>query len=195
MHLRTAHIATIVVGVALVSATGAALVKNRSAETAVNADAPVGTATLAVESKAVKVGDQFSVNIALSTGSNAGNNQTTGADVVLAYNRDLIEPVDADPAQPGTQIAEGKLFELVQENKVNTNLGEIDFSAGQQPISSPVVTNNGVLATVTFKAKAAGRSPLKFVYTPGAVNDSNVIQPTTGRDLLNHVQDGVVTVQ
>jgi len=193
MHLRTAHIATIVVGSALVIATGFALV-TKTRTTSVSADAPVGTASLAVESKSVKVGDQFSVNINLSTGSNAGNNETTGTDVVLAYNRDLLEPVDADPTAPGIQILPGKLFELVQANKANTTLGEIDFSAGQQPTSKGVVATDGLLATVTFKAKAAGRSPLKFIYTAGAVNDSNVIQPTTGRDLLNHVQDGVVTI-
>lgn len=195
MHLRTTHIATMVVGVAVIASTGIVVLQSRSASNQVEADVPVGTASLSVASQSAKVGEEISLPILIDSGSNGANNQTSGADILISYDPNVLEPVDFDPAQAGIQIEPGKVFELVQANRVDTSLGVIRFSAGQQPVSQPIRVSKQVLASLRFKAKAVGRSFLRFSYSAGALDDSNIIQPSSGRDLLNKVSDGIITVQ
>jgi hypothetical protein len=194
MQLRSAHIATIVVGVAIVASAGVVLY-NQSSNNSVSADVAVGNARLVVASGTVSVGDTLAASILVDTGSTAGNNTTAGVDVVLSYDTTLLEPVDDNPAIPGIQIEPGKIFDLVQANSVDSTLGQITFSTGQQPTGQPVTARDTVVATVHFKAKAVGQSPLRLTHKTGALDDSNVIQPKTGLDLLSGVQDGIVTIQ
>jgi hypothetical protein len=156
------------------------------------ADVPVGAARLFAtpKEKAVKVGDQFSVDLMLSTGSDS----TSGVDAVVRYDADLLEIVDADSAATGIQIAPGALFDFTPLNEVIQATGSINFSASQQPTNNAVTTTDGKLATVTFKAKAAGKATLRYTFTPGDLSDSNVIKPTDGRDLLNVVEEATINV-
>jgi hypothetical protein len=193
MQLRTTHIATMVVGVAVIASTAIVVSQSRSKQ--VSADTPVGTASMKVGSKTAKVGDEIAVDVTIDTGSNEANNKSSGADVMLSYDPSVLEPIDTDSTQPGIQVTAGKVFDFVQANKVDTTLGVISFSAGQQPTSNPIAVSQKVLASIRFKAKAAGRSTLRFSYTAGALDDTNIIQPKTGRDLLNNVEDGIVTVE
>ncbi len=195
MKLRTTHIATMLVGVAVIGAAAIVIVQNGNARRTVSADVAVGTASLKVGSATSKVGDEFTIDLSLDTGSNSANNQTSGIDAILAYDPNVLTPIDADPQIAGVQIVPGVLFELVQANKVDTTLGQISFSAGQQTTGQPVTAHGEVVATARFKAIAVGRSPLRLSFTSGLTSDSNVIQPKTGRDLLNRVQDGIVTVE
>lgn len=195
MQLRTTHIATMVVGVAVIASTALVVGQSVRQENGVNADVPVGTASMSVGSKTAKVGDEIALDVTIDSGSNTASNLTSGADISLSYDPAVLEPIDNDSSQTGIQIKPGQVYDFVQANKIDTNLGVISFSAGQQPANSPIRVSKQVLATVRFKAKAAGRTTLRFSYTAGALDDSNIIQPKTGRDLLNNVQDGIVTVE
>lgn len=194
MQLRKTHIATLLVGLALVGgAIGALLNRTSSGQTFVQADAPVGTAKLSLDPSQsnLKVGDQVKVNVMVST----GNDATSGVDVVLHYNPNILEVVDADAATPGIQIMPGKLFDFQPANDVTLALGTINFSASQQPVSKPVQVSNGVLATITFQAKSTGSTPLQFDFQSGLLSDSNVIKANDGRDLLNRAVNGTIVVQ
>ncbi len=155
-------------------------------------EAPVGTASMKLvpSKRTLKVGEQVSVDVVVDTAGDA----TTGIDVVLRYDPVLLEPVDADAATTGVQIAAGKLFDFVPNNMVTLATGLINFSASQQPTSQPVQTKDGKVATVTFKAKAAGSADVAFSHTPGASTDTNVVKAGEGRDLLNKVEDLELTI-
>lgn len=157
------------------------------------ADVPVGSARLSfAQAKAdVKAGDEFTTDILLSTG---GSDTTVGTDLVLRYDPAILEVVDADNAAAGTQITAGKLFDFVPYNVTTLATGTISFSASQQPNSKPVSTTDGKLATIRFKAKAAGKTDVAFAFTPGMLDDSNVIKPVDSRDLLSSVGNLTVTV-
>lgn len=192
MRLRKTHIALLLVGVAVVTSASITLLQNR--QSTLTADEPVGTATLKVGSATAKVGEEVTVDIALSTGGTAGNNQTSGVDIYLAYDPAILAVVDSDAIAAGSQIQPGELFDFIPANKVNANLGVINFSASQQPTNGYVQADNQVLATIHFKALKDGRSTLKFDFTAGALDDTNVIKPIEGMDLLYRVEDGIITV-
>lgn len=190
MQLRKTHIATIVVGGAIALGAGFAMLGAQGEQQTVSADKPVGNARLAVGNATVAVGQTVAVPVVLSTGGDA----TSGVDLVLTYDPELVEIVDGDTATAGTQIAASKLFELVQMNAIDTARGEIRFSAGQQPMGQPVTVNNQVIATITLKGKQSGTTTIELDHTAGALSDTNVIKANDGRDLLNAVQFGTVTV-
>lgn len=193
MRLRKTHIALLLVGLALFVGAGITVIQERD-NTSVTADQPVGTASIKVGSTTAKVGETVSVDIILNTGSNPVNNQTLGVDVDLAFDPAVLSVVDADSEADGIQLKPGELFDFIPANRVNNNLGTISFSASQQPTNDPVVADNQVLATIDFKAVKVGRSTLKFDFTAGALDDTNVIKPVEALDLLNRVEDGIITV-
>lgn len=194
MQIHKTYIASFVVLAAIGGAVVYSLVNGDENSTiTISADVPVGTASLSVKPNKfenVKVGQTFSVDVMLST----GKDRTTGVDVALRYDPVVLEVVDADGAAAGTQVTDGKLFDFVPANDVVSAAGQINFSASQQPVSEPKSITDGKLVSVTFKAKTAGSSVIRFDHTPGLLNDSNVIKPDDGRDLLSRVSDGSVTV-
>lgn len=195
MHLRKTHIALLlVVGAIAFGAimTGTGRQTNTDTSTVISADVPVGTARLSFSKPAVtaRVGEEVTIDILVDT----GDDRTTGVDLVLTYDPTLLEVVDADSNTAGVQIASTNLFDFVPANEVTIASGKISFSASQQPTSQPVNVAGGKLATVAFKAKAAGQSDLIFDHTPGLLSDTNIIKANDGRDLLSHVLSGKVTV-
>jgi len=86
-----------------------------------------------------------------------------GGEVYISYNPAILEVQDADPAKSGVQVALGAFLkpDFVAQNLVTAEQGKINFAVIQLPPSQPV-SGSGILATVTFKAKAAGSSPLTF---------------------------------
>jgi hypothetical protein len=86
-----------------------------------------------------------------------------GDEVQISFNPAILEVQDADPAKSGVEVALGAFLkpDYVAQNLVTAEQGRINFSVVQLPPSQPV-SGSGILATVTFKAKAAGSSPLTF---------------------------------
>jgi hypothetical protein len=86
-----------------------------------------------------------------------------GSDVRLTFNPVLLEVVDADPGTVGVQIQPGTFPspDFVAQNNVDQSAGTINFAIAQTPPHEPV-SGSGVLATVTFRGKAAGTSALGF---------------------------------
>lgn len=188
MALRKTHIATIVVGVAIVGS--AVLALQGQGGTTITADQPVGNARLTMASQVAKVGEEFEVPVILHT----GEDETSGVDLVISYDPAVLTVVDSAADVDGTQIVDGKLFDFVQANRVSNSAGQIIFSTGQQPVSPPVATSDQAVATIRFKAIAAGESALNFYFKSGSVADTNVIRPVDGRDLLRSVQQAIITV-
>jgi hypothetical protein len=191
--IKRSYVASLLVVAAVVG--GVTLVninKQNNGSVVTYADVPVGSARLALsqENITAKVGEEFTVDLLLST----SNDATTGVDAMLRYDATLLEVVDADTAAAGVQIKPGTLFDFIPYNATTLATGVINFSASQQPNNTPVTVAQGKLASVTFKAKAAGKASVAFAFTPGLLDDSNVVKPSDGRDLLSTVGNASVTI-
>lgn len=114
--------------------------------------------------------------------------ELAGDEVYISYNPTILEAQDADPAKSGIQVAMGTFLkpDFVAQNLVEANRGKISFAVVQLPPNQPV-SGSGILATVTFKAKMAGSSPLTF----DVVNLAN----TAGTPIDHAVQNGQILVK
>lgn len=190
MQMRKTHIATIVVGIAVVFGAVASIMQNQGEEANVSADQPVGSARLSIANQSLKAGQTADLPIILQTNQEV----TSGIDIALAYNTNVLEIVDADPAVEGIQIAATDVFDFVQVNRVDPAKGIIRFSAGQRPTSELVEAAEQTVATIKVRAKAAGSSVMNFDFVAGALDDTNVIKAGDGLDLLSSVGEGTITV-
>lgn len=100
----------------------------------------------------------FDVKVMVDTGDDPRtNNQLTAASLVITYNKDVLQ---------ATAINLGTFFP--DPSQVSTIAKTIDQDNGKITYKFFTLTQNagsgqGVLATITFKPKAAGASPLAFV--------------------------------
>ena len=139
-----------------------------------------GAATLSVSpsSQSVNAGDTFAVTVNLDT----QNASVDGVDLrYLNYNSNLLQAQSVTP---------GNLMPMTLANSVDNNLGRITFS--QVSAGGSKYKGSGVLATITFKALAAGSANLSFNYTNGNTTDSNVA--AAGADVLSAVVNGSYTI-
>lgn len=194
MRLNKISTALLVVGLALIGGVLITGVRERQIDAGpvISADVPVGTAKLSLipTETTVRVGEDFKVTVKVDTSGSS----SSGIDLVMSVDPTVAEVVDTDPAAEGVQITPGNLFPLVPYNQTNLAAGKIEFSTSQDPTGTPVTTASGEVATITFRAKAAGQTSLQFAFTAGQTNDTNVSQAGDGRDLLSGVGTATVTV-
>jgi peptidoglycan hydrolase-like protein with peptidoglycan-binding domain len=149
----------------------------------------VSAATLSISpaSQSVKVGEIFSVAVTLDT----QNELVDGVDLVyLNYDHTLLEVQDASTTVAGIQINPGDLLPSTQANIVDSSLGRITFS--QLASAGGNYNSVGTLASISFKAIAAGNANVTFDYTASSTIDSNVA--SAGRDILSGVSNGSFTI-
>jgi len=135
-----------------------------------------------VGSGALDVGATTTVNISVENVTDL-----YGLEVHLTFDPALLEVEDADTDAAGVQIQSGTFLspDFVAQNAVDQAAGKIDFAIAQMPPHEPV-SGSGVLATITFKGKAAGTCALGF---------SNVILSDRNGNAINTgTRDGSVTV-
>jgi len=116
---------------------------------------------------------------------NAAN--LAAVDILLTFDPALLEVVDADAEEAGIQVELGSFLEVssVLTNTVDQAAGHIRFGYSETPPEANPAAS-GTIATVTFRGKATGTSPLIFNNVLLADAVAEVIQTTT--------QDGRVTV-
>jgi LysM repeat protein len=110
-----------------------------------------------------------------------------GAQAHLSFNPALVEVVDADPSKDGVQIQPGTFLNpyFTALNIADQADGKIHFAISQGPDDAPV-SGSGVLATVTFRGKAAGTSAISF--------DNVILAAPGGIPISADTQGGNVTV-
>jgi hypothetical protein len=104
-----------------------------------------------------------------------------GADVKISFDPALLEVVDADSVETGVQIlpvSELLYPDWVIRNTVDNTLGTIWYAATQLN-PRPPSSGSGAIATITFRAKAAGTSALTFTYSKLAALGGVEITPVT----------------
>ncbi len=104
------------------------------------------------------VGSVFTANVRLDHVAGLA-----GVELQVVYDPAILEAQDADPGKDGLQAAWGTFLkpDFVAQNLAEPAQGKISLAAVQLPPSRPV-SGSGVLATITFKARSAGSSPLIF---------------------------------
>ncbi len=109
------------------------------------------------------------------------------ADMYLSFDPDLLEVVDAAPDSEDIQIRAGTFLspDLVAENIVYQNEGEIYFSVEQLEPTEPV-SGSGDLAAITFLAEEIGESALRF--------EEFYLTDYEGEAIATSLQNGSITV-
>lgn len=96
-------------------------------------------------------------------------------DLTITFDSDIIEVVDSNTVQTGTQIDFLDTFATVQDNSANNSTGTISISA---QVSGGTQSINRRIAQITFRAKATGTSIVSVNKAQSSVeNDS-------GEDIL-----------
>jgi len=87
-----------------------------------------------------------------------------GVDLCLSFDPTLLRVEDADPDDPGVQIADGGLFNafyLFTRNLVVNETGSISYTAALMN-PAPAVSEDGVVARITFRALGGGSGGIVF---------------------------------
>ncbi|OHB08434.1 MAG: hypothetical protein A3I19_00115 [Candidatus Zambryskibacteria bacterium RIFCSPLOWO2_02_FULL_38_13] len=148
--------------------------------------ASAATLSVSPSSQSISVGDIFSVTVNLDTQGAF----IDGVDLrYLNYNPALLEMQDSNVSS-GIQIVPGSLMPATLANSVDTALGRITFS--QVTAGGNKYKGLGTLATITFKALAAGNARLTFNHNSNNTTDSNVA--SMGLDVLSNVVNGSYTI-
>lgn len=112
-----------------------------------------------------------------------------GAEVHLIFNPAVVEVVDSSPSRLGIQVQPGNLLSdftyLIVQNRADNVAGTIDYGQYQYA-PAPPVDGSGVLARITWRARANGLSTIQFASVALVKPDGQPIQAT--------VSGGVITV-
>ncbi len=126
-------------------------------------------------------GQVISINILEGTAFE----DTNAADVVLYYDPDYLEVVDAIPGTPGVQVQPGSIYEVYPGNVVDSGDGVIRITGFSIVGTFNSGDGSGVFATVNFRAKqTTAATSLNFQFTPGSTTDSNILLQSTNEDIL-----------
>jgi hypothetical protein len=144
--------------------------------------AQTSTLTLVPAIASAPVGSTFTVDVVLDT----KGMDVYGIDINrLRFDPGVLQVVDADVKASGIQIAPGSLMAMTVVNTADET-GTIQFSQVATPPST--YNGSGVVATVTFKVIAEGKSDVTIDFVPGSGTDSNVA--ATQGDILSSVRGG-----
>lgn len=94
----------------------------------------------------------------------AGNIENLyGFQIEMTFDKDLVNVVDSDPGNPGTQIKAGEFFkpDRILRNVGSNTRGVIEYAASLEG-DKPGVSGSGPLARITFTGVKAGTSPVAF---------------------------------
>lgn len=148
--------------------------------------ADAATLSLSPSSTSTTVGSIFSVNILLDTQGTS----TNGVDIrYLNFPTSTLQVQD-DGGASGVQITAGALMPQTITNIADNSLGRVEFL--QLASLGSGYNGNGTLATVRFRALAAGTANVTFNFTSGATTDTNV--DAGGVDILTSVTNGSYTI-
>lgn len=110
-----------------------------------------------------------------------------GIEFHLQFDPNVVEVVDADASKPGVQIMPGDWLKntFVAVNKADNTVGKIDYAVTLLN-PAPPVSGSGAIATITFRAKSNGTSPLKV--------EKEIIASRDGKEIKSVWQDGAIGV-
>lgn len=118
------------------------------------------------------INQPLKVNLRLTTTSNV-----TGVDAILNLNPNLFTI---------NQITDLGEFNTSPLHDFNNGNGQIRFSAVNNP--GKTFTGSAIIASFQITPKLSQDTSIIFNFTPGSKSESNVIEATTGNDILTQPQ-------
>jgi LysM repeat protein len=105
-----------------------------------------------------------------------------GIEVHLAFDKDVVQVEDDDPARDGVQIAAGEIPypDFPVQNMADNLGGRLDYAVVQLS-PRPPASGSGVVATIRFRGMRAGTSAIHFTHAKLASPDGLAI-PVTWQD-------------
>jgi hypothetical protein len=130
--------------------------------------------TLSPSTKTIAVNEFVDASVILDTGGAA----SSGSDFILVWS-----PASALEIQEASHVSYGstQLFTSNTPSRDNTN-GKV-ISISTMSVATSTFSGKGTLATIKFKAKAAGTVTLTFECASGSRSDTNVW--SSGSDIIN----------
>ncbi len=119
----------------------------------------------------VTVGQEFTVKININT----NGVQTSGADAMITFDSNVLDL---------TNTANGGFYTTFAANPLSGATNKYYINAFETD-STSTKTGSGTIATLTFKGKANGSSPVTFDCTAGSKADTNIIKSGTSDDVVN----------
>lgn len=134
------------------------------------------------QSIGLKSGEQGSISLRVDDAQGM-----YGIEFHLSFDPNVVEVVDADASKPGVQMAPGDWLKnsFVAVNKADNAAGKIDYAVTLLN-PAPPVSGSGTIATVTFKGKNNGTSPLRVQKALLATRDA--------KEIKSEWQDGAIGV-
>ena len=104
-----------------------------------------------------------------------------GADIRVAFDPNVLEVVDADEATPETiEVIHGDFLtadpDFVLRNQANNQTGQIEYALVLVN-PAPPVQGDGLLAKITFRARASAQTEVKLTQAQFGTREGEVIQP------------------
>ena len=106
----------------------------------------------------IRVSDIYTINLHIDDIKNFYANE-----LIIRYDPEIIEVLDADPFSPGVQILHGDFFtpDTVIRNSVDNISGTIRYVTSLQD-NKPGISGTGTLAQIVVRGLVSGTSPLTF---------------------------------
>ncbi len=149
------------------------------AQTKTNSETKSASSISLVGPSSAKVDQEFKVDVKIDTQGALAD----GIDLVVKYDPNLLEVVDSQ-----TPMVINKIFSNYPANTVDSQAGIINVSATSSP-GDPSFSGQSVLGSVSFRAKKAGIAAVSLEFTKGSTTDSNVVETTSGNDILEKVNN------
>ncbi|MGB8644403.1 MAG: cohesin domain-containing protein [Anaerolineae bacterium] len=139
------------------------------ASTRANSQATVHPDPLAL---GLKSGDQGTLAIRIDNAESL-----YGVELHLSFDPQVVEVVDTDSAKEGAQLKPGDWFKggFVAVNKADNAKGTIDYAVTLLN-PAPALSGSGTVATITFKGKNNGTSPLTITHAILATRQAQEIK-------------------
>lgn len=138
------------------------------------------TLSLSPAAATKSVGEVFNVDIVVNT----GGDPAAGVSALINYDATKLTAVQVTA---GTVLAGTPLT-----NTINSSTGTIQYDTGNL---SNNFTGTGTVATIQFRALAAGSAAVNYVFSAGATSNTSIVAAAaTPTNLLTTVNGGVYTI-
>ena len=137
------------------------------------------TLSLSPTSLTKAVGSTFNVDVVLDPKTDA----VSAASVIINYDTAKLTAVS---------VTQGALFNTPLTNTIDTTIGQIRYDSGSL---TTAVTTRGVMATVLFRAVAAGSANATILFDPTVTTGTSLVAAASGStNLLTGVDNGIYTI-
>ncbi len=137
---------------------------------------------LVSDKKEYKVGDGVIVAVGVST----GGKKTDGTDVIIHYDNKLL-------TASSSGLLNGNIYPEYPIASIDQKSGTIKVS-GTASVNQ-TFAGEGLLTTVLMTTVKPGQAKITVDYTPGSTIDSNIVESTSSKDVLEEVNNLTLSIK